>query len=183
MLDNSKNDMKQDDEDTLQSNNEEEQKGIIAWCKKNKKPLIVGACATIGGIVLYCLRYTIRDVLWSTFGSLRGSTEPNEENDGMDDETEELFLDVPMTRINEIAQQSYRGVEARKEGDSILYLFRSQSGRTINGVRIMADENNELNIYKGNNGHPPNSAKKFLDRLQEEIEMASHSDEEETEAV
>lgn len=81
---------------------------------------------------------------------------------------ESTFGGVPQHKIDELVENTYRGIKAVISGDTLEYWYKSSSGRMKNMARLIIDEAGELKAYLGSGSYfYANSPRSFTEKLKE----------------
>lgn len=75
------------------------------------------------------------------------------------------FAGVSQSTIDDIVKNTYRGVKAVINGDTLEYWYKSSSGKTNNMARLVVDAGGEIKAYLGNGPYfYANSPRSFTEK-------------------
>lgn len=81
---------------------------------------------------------------------------------------EKMFGGITQSKIDELVKNTYRGIKAVINGDTLEYWYKSNSGKSTNMVRLTLDAAGKINAYLGNGPYfYAGSPRIFTDKLVE----------------
>lgn len=90
---------------------------------------------------------------------------------GLAKNPEGAFGGLTQSKLDGLAKETYRGVKAVVEGDTLKYMYKSNSGKSINSALFKFDDAGKLVGYLGNGpafaaGSPRTFFEKILEKMQ-----------------
>lgn len=90
---------------------------------------------------------------------------------GLANNPEKVFCGLTQSTLDDLAQNTYRGIKAVIEGDTVKYLYGSNSGKSIISALIKFDEKGKLVVYLGNGpSFAAKSPRFFFEKVLEKIQ-------------
>jgi hypothetical protein len=89
---------------------------------------------------------------------------------GMKNNSNPLFGGISQRTLDKMAKDTFRGVKAVVQGDTLEYFYKSASGKTINSAMFKFDEAGKLVGYLGDGPYnSSNSPRFFCEKVLEKI--------------
>lgn len=82
--------------------------------------------------------------------------------ENIDNIPEKIFAGIPQSKIDELVNNTFRGIKATIDGNTLTYIYESASGKTKNSAEIIIDSKDKINVFLGNGSQFQSKSPRFF---------------------
>ena len=139
-------------------------------CKQKTKK-IIKVVVPITAVVATAVMYTLFKGKIGGIPAKQISDVTNDVVSGLADNSKKVFGGLAQSTLDGLAKDTYRGVKAVVQGDTLEYIYKSASGKTINSALFKFDDAGKLLGYLGSGPYfAANSPRFFCEKILEKIQ-------------
>lgn len=139
-------------------------------CKQKTKK-IINIVAPVAAVATTVVMYTLCKGKIGGIPAKQISDVTNDVVSGLADNSEKVFGGLAQSTLDSLAKDTYRGVKAVVQGDTLEYIYKTASGKGVISALFKLDDAGELVGYLGNGPRfAANSPRFFCEKILEKIQ-------------